>query len=223
MPRDAASSSLPTWIGPQYYPDAGNKPKLYEHDTQYRLPFKSAPRDAKSEEVLKRTAASRRRRVLTECKQRISASSSVETNSRDRGISTGGGNGNGNGNGAHDGGFNTSFAEGSSAVATGGGGGRPTSTPKVSALELARKDFSSSFDADNAEESALELMLKQNCMIGIDEEDDGGRSLASSLTMNSNARSHASRDGTGTVRGAEPSQWALKTILWTCWAPQTRR
>jgi hypothetical protein len=52
-------TSVPSWIGPQYYPNAGSEPKRWEHAGQYQLAFKSMPRSAVSKEEAKNRQAAR--------------------------------------------------------------------------------------------------------------------------------------------------------------------
>lgn len=158
IPPDPNSSSLPTWMGPGYYPDAAKIPKFAQHDAQYRVPFKAQSRDATSEEVQKRSAQSRRRRQISECKTRISTSSENGRHSRAGTESLES--------------FYTAFGEGSSALTR-------SRAPLETALELARKD-------NLGEDAQLEIRF---------DEDDGGGSLASSITLNSSLRSRNSTAG----------------------------
>jgi hypothetical protein len=145
------------------------------HDTQSRVAFKSQPRDAMSEEVMKRNAVERRRRQIAEFKQRISASESQASGAQSRANT-------GNGTESLES-FYTAFGEGSSAL-SGSGGSKASSPVRKSALELAKSDH---------------LGDSVNFELTFDE--DGGNSLTSSVTQGSSmARSRGSTRGSQSSR-----------------------
>lgn len=159
VPQDPNKSSVPSWIGPGYYPDASKVPKFAQNGEQSRVPFKSQSRDPTSEEVQKRSSQSRRRRQISEYKTRMSAGGASESHHSHSHASTESLDS-----------FYTAFGEGSSALAS------RSRAPSETALELARRDH---------------LGEESNLMLNFDE-DDGGGSLASSVTLNSSLRSRGS-------------------------------
>ena len=168
VPRDSNATSLPAWIGPGHYPDAAKIPSYNRHDTQACLPFKSQSRYSTSEEVNKRIAINRRRRVISEHKERINTGESLSSSRNHR--SRGSGN-----DSMTLQSLDTGFGEGSSILDY--SNHQPL---HPTALELAKADLL-------GDEPQLEVEVPISNKKEYIEDDDGGLSLVSTLSYNSTA------------------------------------
>jgi hypothetical protein len=164
-PIDPNKTSTPAWIGPGHYKDAAKVPSYDLHESRARVPFKAQPRDATSEDVVKRSGVERRRRQINECKQRMSATASqasVGSVSRAQTASLES--------------FYTAFGEGSSALPP------VADRPKPTALELAKADLL-------GDETSLQVAVHRR------HEDDGASVGSSITHGSSLARSRGGTAG----------------------------
>jgi len=78
VPVSAMESSLPPWIGPQYY-EADYDPSN-RADTTFQVSFRALPRNAVSSEVVKRSKILGRKKELHELSKSLSSTSHLEAN-----------------------------------------------------------------------------------------------------------------------------------------------
>lgn len=78
------SSSLPSWMGPQFYKETGGQPQFPKPDSHYKLPFNQTPRQ---EELLQgvrehRLRIGQRREQINQYKHQLNSTGSIASNDR---------------------------------------------------------------------------------------------------------------------------------------------
>lgn len=85
QPLDVSkSSSLPSWMGPQFYRESGGQPQFPKPDSHYKLPFNQTPRQ---EELLQgvrehRSRIGQRREQINQYKHQLNSTGSIASNDR---------------------------------------------------------------------------------------------------------------------------------------------